>query len=160
MTKNQPKGRELTLIGIYNANGGLIGELSYLFGKILGTWNCSLCALSHELIREKSHFRDWRHNLPVPFELLHLNEVDEVISRMINGRAPCVIWIENSEIIYVLTDEELCQMDGDEALLMSAVNEWLSARSYKGKPTWSTLTINTSHFYNAGWAFMVTLNLS
>ena len=121
----------MKLIGVYNANGGLLGELSYVLGKFLGTRSCSLCALSHDLIREKSHFRDWRQNLPVPFELLHLNEVNEVVFRAIDGRAPCVIWIEGATIRDVLTDQELCRMGGDEALLMSAVEEWLSTNQFE-----------------------------
>lgn len=121
----------MKLIGVYNANGGLIGELSYVLGKLLGTRSCSLCSLSHDLIREKQHFKNWRQSLPIDFDLLHLNELDEGVLRTVDGRVPCVIWVEGEKIGDILTDEALRQMSGDEALLMSAVDEWLSTRQFE-----------------------------
>ena len=70
----------MKLIGVYNANGGLIGETSYVPGKLLGTREeITPCSLSHDFIREKQHFKSWRESLPIDFELLHLNELDERI---------------------------------------------------------------------------------
>ena len=31
------------LYGIYHADGGLVGELAYIFGKYTGNVHCSLC---------------------------------------------------------------------------------------------------------------------
>ena len=125
----------MKLIGVYNANGGLIGELSYVLGKLLGTRSCSLCSLSHDLIREKQRFKSWRQSLPLDFELLHLNELDERVFRTVDGRVPCVIWVEGEEIGEILTDDVLRQMNGDEALLMSVVDEWLSTRQFEDSPS-------------------------
>ena len=125
----------MKLIGVYNANGGLIGEVSYVLGKLLGTRSCSLCSLSHDLIREKQRFKSWRQSLPLDFELLHLNELDERVFRTVDGRVPCVIWVEGEEIGEILTDDVLRQMNGDEALLMSVVDEWLSTRQFEDSPS-------------------------
>ena len=125
----------MKLIGVYNANGGLIGELSYVLGKLLGTRSCSLCSLSHDLIREKQHFKSWRQSLPIDFDLLHLNELDERVLKTVDGRVPCVVWVEGEQMGEILTDEDLRQMNGNEALLMSAVDEWLSPRQFEDSPS-------------------------
>ena len=41
----QPVARRL--VGVYNANGGIVGELSYVLGKVKGSAHCALCDISH-----------------------------------------------------------------------------------------------------------------
>ena len=33
--------------GVYHADGGIIGELAYVWGKIRGTAHCALCDITH-----------------------------------------------------------------------------------------------------------------
>ncbi|MFY7862321.1 MAG: hypothetical protein ACOVN6_00130 [Rhodoluna sp.] len=42
-----------TLIGIYKADGGIVGELSYFFGHLIGLRSCSLCEISKSPIINK-----------------------------------------------------------------------------------------------------------
>ena len=50
-----------TLIGVYKADGGVAGELSYFFGHLIGTRSCSLCDISHSLVSKKSSFKEERN---------------------------------------------------------------------------------------------------
>lgn len=39
--------------GIYNADGGLVGEVRYVVGHLLGTAECALCDITHSPVRRK-----------------------------------------------------------------------------------------------------------
>ena len=45
--------RPVTLWGVYHANGGLVGELTYVIGKLRGTAHCGLCDITHGSVRVK-----------------------------------------------------------------------------------------------------------
>ena len=53
------------------------------------------------------------------------------VLKTVDGRVPCVVWVEGEQMGDILTDEDLRQMNGDEALLMSAVDKWLSTRHFE-----------------------------
>ena len=39
--------------GVYHADGGIVGELRYVFGKLRGTAHCALCDITHSYVSEK-----------------------------------------------------------------------------------------------------------
>ena len=83
------------LIGVYKADGGIIGELSYFFGHLVGVRNCSLCDITHSPIMKKGAFKDFekrlleKHNIEV--RLVHMNERTEAELAASKGREPCVL---------------------------------------------------------------------
>lgn len=64
-----------SIIGVYDADGGLRGELSYLVGKSLGQVHCALCDITHSPVRRKRAWDAMVARLGVPFELFHRNEI-------------------------------------------------------------------------------------
>lgn len=64
------------LIGVYHADGGLIGELAYVIGKARGVTHCGLCDVTHRGVRRKREWDDMAAAMGVPFRLIHLNERD------------------------------------------------------------------------------------
>jgi hypothetical protein len=84
-----------TLIGIYKADGGIMGELSYFVGHLLGTRECSLCDITHSPIRKKQEFKDLEARLAsefdINFKLVHMNERNEQELQASAGREPCVL---------------------------------------------------------------------
>ena len=44
------------LVGVYNADGGIVGELKYFFGHLIGISKCELCDVTHSPIRRKASF--------------------------------------------------------------------------------------------------------
>ena len=78
------------LWGVYHADGGFIGELAYVVGKLRGTAHCALCDVTHR-IRMKSEWKTFAQSLDVPFELVHLNERPEALVEVTEGRTPCVV---------------------------------------------------------------------
>ena len=62
------------LIGVYDADGGLAGELRYVVGRALGRAHCALCDVTHGAVRERPAFRRCVEGFGVPFDLLHRDE--------------------------------------------------------------------------------------
>ena len=84
-----------TLIGIYKADGGVIGELSYFFGHLIGVRSCSLCDISHSPVKKKSAFKQLEQALfkehGLAIKMIHLNERNERELKASAGREPCVL---------------------------------------------------------------------
>ena len=77
--------------GVYHADGGIVGELRYVFGKLRGTAHCALCDITHSYVSEKKSMKECRSNSPVPFHLVHLNEQNEGLQSITEGVTPCVV---------------------------------------------------------------------
>lgn len=68
------------VVGVYDADGGLLGELRYVLGKILGRAHCGLCDVTHAALRQKPEWTAMVGRLGVPVALLHRNEVSAEVS--------------------------------------------------------------------------------
>jgi hypothetical protein len=62
-------------VGVYDADGGLAGELRYVVGHLLGTAECALCDITHSPVRRKRSWDAMVAALSVPFDLRHRNEL-------------------------------------------------------------------------------------
>ena len=84
-----------TLIGIYKADGGVIGELSYYFGHLVGVRSCSLCDITHSPVKKKSAFKKLEQELlrdhGIAIKMIHLNERNDRELKASAGREPCVL---------------------------------------------------------------------
>ena len=65
-------------VGVYDADGGLAGELRYVVGHLLGTAECALCDITHSPLGRKRSWDAVVATLPAPFELRHRNELTDV----------------------------------------------------------------------------------
>lgn len=83
------------LIGVYNADGGLKGEISYLLGHMVGTAQCALCDITHSPLWKKKAWKEMEQRLEVELGhqmvLRHRNETTEQEARASAGREPCVL---------------------------------------------------------------------
>ncbi|MFM1994262.1 MAG: hypothetical protein RL537_951 [Actinomycetota bacterium] len=109
-----------TLIGVYKADGGLVGELSYFFGHLVGTKECSLCDITHSPFRKKREFKDLEKRLNqefgVDFRLVHMNERSDSELQASEGREPCVLLQHQDGSISMFLDfVELKAADGSVA---------------------------------------------
>jgi hypothetical protein len=84
-----------TLIGIYKADGGIVGELTYFFGHLIGVRSCSLCDISHSPIKKKAAFKELEQHLlsehGILVRMIHLNERNERELKASEGREPCML---------------------------------------------------------------------
>ncbi len=84
-----------TLIGVYKADGGFIGEVSYFLGHLIGARECSLCDITHSPIKKKTEFKAFEKRLLADFDiavrLVHMNERTDSELKASEGREPCVL---------------------------------------------------------------------
>ena len=78
------------LYGVYDADGSLLGELSYVVGHALGRRECALCDITHGTLRRKASFDAAVAELGVPMELLHRDQQQPALAAVTEGALPCV----------------------------------------------------------------------
>lgn len=83
-------------IGVYNASGTVLGELSYFIGARLGTRHCSLCTITHGRVQEKPEFCELRKR--VPFETFHSNDAPPAVkAKIATGVGLAVVLAETAD---------------------------------------------------------------
>lgn len=122
--------RVSSLIGVYDADGTLIGELRYWIGAhVTGTAHCALCEITHGLFREKAEWREVVEGLPVPFEAVHLDERSPEVEEASRNRTPSVLAVlADGSVDLLLGPEELDELGGNPSRLASALSEALRRR--------------------------------
>ena len=89
----QSKGA--TLIGVYKADGGILGEVSYFLGHLIGVRECNLCDITHYPIKKKAEFKRFEKTLldqrGINMKLVHMNERTDAELAASKGREPCVL---------------------------------------------------------------------
>jgi hypothetical protein len=108
------------LIGVYDADGGLRGEIAYLAGKLAGR-HCTLCDITHSPVRRRREWDSYTSSLPVPFDVVHRNERSAALQRVTEGREACVVAeCRDGSLVFLLSNEALAQA-ADVAGLAQAV---------------------------------------
>lgn len=81
---------DVRYLGIYDADGGLSGELRYVVGKLTGRTHCGLCDITHGWTGRKRAWDAACEAAGIEIELAHRNEVgpDELAAA---GTLPAVI---------------------------------------------------------------------
>lgn len=119
------------LTGVYHADGGLLGELRYVVGKLRGQAHCALCDITHGRLREKPRFAAWRAALPVTLELVHLNERDESVARVTGSRTPALVAHTDAGALIVLLGPDELELDGSLTRFEGALADAIAARGLR-----------------------------
>lgn len=115
------------IVGVYDADAGLLGEAAYVWGRLRGTRHCGLCDITHSTVRRKGEWDRMAATLPVPVRLLHLNELDdELRAAVASAGAPVVLAREGDRWSALLGAAELDAMAGSVAAFEAAVRPRLS----------------------------------
>ena len=86
-----PKSKSLTIYCIYNANGTLKGELTYLLKKYFYGFKCSMCEITHNAFTVKKSWEDRLSQSNIQLKTVHLDEQTSDLYKFSYGRAPCVV---------------------------------------------------------------------
>ena len=107
-----PLPRIVRLVGVYDADSTIRGELAYWVGARLGRRHCSLCEITHGSVRERPAWRVCQAGLPVPFDTFHRDDQPDRIRAVASGRTPVVVAETDSEHVLLLGPSDLDACDG------------------------------------------------
>jgi hypothetical protein len=116
------------LIGVYDADSSLTGELKYWIGAKLGRRHCSLCDITHGGVHESSEWKSYRAQLPVAFTLHHRDDAPKAIRELLNGAFPSVLVEVDDEVSILLGPEELDACRGSAQQPERAINSSMEER--------------------------------
>ena len=104
------------LVGVYNAEGTLRGEIAYWIGARLGRAHCALCSITHGSVRERSDWKVCRAGLPIPFDTYHLDDQPDGVRAVIAGRTPAVVAETDRGLLFLLgpADLQRCESSPDQ----------------------------------------------
>lgn len=112
--------------GIYNADGGLLGEARYVIGHLLGTAECALCDITHSPIRRKPEWDRMVADLGVAVMLLHRNELDDTLRAAIaDHELPLVLGHDGDALRVVLSAAQLTDLAGSVTAVGAALKSEL-----------------------------------
>jgi hypothetical protein len=102
-------------LGVYDADGGIVGELRYVVGHVLGTTECALCDITHSPMRRKRAWDAMVARLDAPFDLRHRNALTDIEQRALAGVVLPVVAAELADGTWttLLDVEALRACDGD-----------------------------------------------
>lgn len=123
------------ILGVYNADGGIVGELRYIVGHVLGTVSCALCDITHSPIRRKREWDAMVAQLDIPVDLRHLNELDEREAAAVGDSAPVVLVDRDGMLELLLDAAQLEKLDGSVSAFYVAVRSALADLSRGPAPT-------------------------
>lgn len=84
----------MDLAMVYDADGGLVGEVRYVVGHLLGRAECALCDITHGGVRRKQAFDELVAELEAAghrIEVHHRNEQTEAQAGASAGHLPCIL---------------------------------------------------------------------
>jgi hypothetical protein len=115
------------LIGVYDADGSLLGELAYVVGHALGRRACALCDITHGRLRRKAEFEEVAASLPVPLDLLHRDAQSSTLAAATAGRLPCVVAERGGNLTLLVGPDALVGCHGDPTALLDAIRRAAAA---------------------------------
>ena len=118
--------RERILL-VYNADGGVRGELMYFVNKGLGVAKCDLCSITHGALRERDPWVECKRAIDAEVVGLHRNELSDAERSFIAGRYPCVVSERAGVLGWVLGPSDFQALQGRPEKLADAIHQHLSA---------------------------------
>lgn len=95
------------LIGVYDADGTVRGEMAYWIGARLGRVHCSLCDITHGRLRTRPDWTAAKAGLPAPFEAYHRDDQPDAVRRAAGGVVPVVVAEAGTAMIVLLQPADL-----------------------------------------------------
>ena len=121
-TDNTQVSRIKRLIGVYDADGSLRGELAYWIGARLGRRHCSLCDITHGSVKERPEWQQCRTGLPVPFDTFHRDDQPVNVREISHGVLPTVIAETETGFVVLLGPAALKECEGSPIRLIDAIS--------------------------------------
>jgi len=121
---NEPKmpNKTLKIYSIYNAEGSILGEITYLWKKLFLDFDCSLCNISHNTFTEKQLWKKEMSKFKYKLEMLHLDEQPEDLQMFTKDFTPCVVSKDESGFNLIMNRDQLNELNGSVHLFFKELN--------------------------------------
>lgn len=113
---------------IYDADGGLVGEIRYVVGHLLGRTECFLCDITHGRVSRKHAFDELVDRLPMPVTVVHRNEQEPALAEATRDLLPCVMAETADGWELLVGREALHECHGDVAAFDAVLSAALADR--------------------------------
>jgi hypothetical protein len=109
-------------VGVYDADHTIRGEVAYWVGARFGRRHCSLCEITHGLVRERTDWRTCREEIGVPFTTFHRDDQPDSIRIAAGNETPVVVAVLADETtVVLLRGPELEGCGGSPDALVAAI---------------------------------------
>jgi hypothetical protein len=115
------------LVGVYDADHTIRGEVGYWIGARLGRAHCALCDITHGLLRRRSEWNAFTATLAVPFDTFHRDDQPEAVRAASGDRAPVVVAETAVGVVLLLDPPALDACAGSVERLGDAIAAALAA---------------------------------
>jgi hypothetical protein len=121
---------------VYNAHGGVRGELTYAVGKLLGRSHCALCDITHATVRRKPAWDAMVARLGVPFDLVHRDEMssDVATAAQSSGTPMVVARLPDGRLEILLAPGDL-EVGGEVGAFETALRDSVHRRGLRLQET-------------------------
>jgi hypothetical protein len=109
------------LVGVYDADSTMRGELAYWIGARLGRRHCALCEITHGSVRQRPEWKSCRAELTIPFATYHRNDQPDNVREAAAGQAPVVVAETDDADFLLLTPDDLDGCAGSIERLLDAI---------------------------------------
>ena len=117
----------IEVVGVYNADSTILGEVSYWIGARFGVAHCSLCDITHGLFAERKDWKSCRDQSEFNFSTFHSNDQPEAVRAAANDVTPVVVAFVNDKYQVLLGPQQIDACEGSPERLMAAITEALVA---------------------------------
>lgn len=111
----------LRLIGVYDADHTVRGEVTYWVGARLGRAHCALCDITHGMLRRRAEWNAYVGGLAVPFETFHRDDQPDAVRSASGDRAPVVLAETTAGHVVLLDTDTLDACNGSVDRLRRAL---------------------------------------
>jgi hypothetical protein len=106
------------LIGVYDADGTVLGELTYFVKARVGRAHCALCDITHGRVRERADWRACRDELPVPFETFHRDDQPDEVRAAVMPPAVVAV-LDDGRVVSLADGDDLERCAGSPSRLVA-----------------------------------------
>ncbi len=120
------------IVGVYDADGGLRGELAYVLGKAVGATHCALCDITHGsvAVTGRRGWKELRRRLPI--RAVHRDERDPELAAATGDALPCVVALTDAGVVPLLSPADLDACGGALEVFEQRLHDALAAAGLAG----------------------------